>query len=62
MENEELEFNRKNKILTKNNLKILYKKLIKSKDLYNFNLDKEQLDFRKITKIDKYFIFFEENN
>jgi len=62
METENLEFNRKSKILKKNNLISLYKKLINSDDLYNIKLNPEQLDFRKITKIDEYFIFFEENN
>jgi len=62
METENLEFNRKSKILEKNNFISLYKKLINSYDLNNFTLDPEQLDFRKITKMDEYFIFFEENN
>lgn len=62
METDNLEFNRKNKILKKNNLISIYRKLIYSDDIYNFTLDPEQLDYREITEIDEYFIFFEENN
>ena len=62
MENDNLELNRKCKNPKKNNIKSLYKILIHSNDLYNFSLDLNQLDFKKITKIDEYFTFLEENN
>jgi hypothetical protein len=62
MDDDNLELNRKYKIPKKNNLNKLYKILIHSNNLSNFSLDLNQLDYKKITKIDEYFIFLEENN